>query len=143
MELEPKVWGPHYWFVLFSIALSYPTHANNVVKKKYYDFIQNFPLFIPHREIGNDFMQLIDTYPVTPYLDNRDSFLRWVHFIHNRVNITLGKEEISLKKALEEYYIHYESNKVIQKNTMKITKYILAWMILCFVIILVFYYYNM
>lgn len=143
MELEPKVWGPHYWFVLFSIALSYPTHANNVVKKKYYDFIQNFPLFIPHREIGNDFMQLIDTYPVTPYLDNRDSFLRWVHFIHNRVNITLGKEEISLKKALEEYYIHYESNEVIQKNTMKITKYILAWMILCFVIILVFYYYNM
>ena len=99
MELEPKVWGPHYWFVLFSIALSYPTHANNVVKKKYYDFIQNFPLFIPHREIGNDFMQLIDTYPVTPYLDNRDSFLRWVHFIHNRVNITLGKEEISLKKV--------------------------------------------
>ena len=88
-------------------------------------------------------MQLIDTYPVTPYLDNRDSFLRWVHFIHNRVNITLGKEEISLKKALEEYYIHYESNEVIQKNTMKITKYILAWMILCFVIILVFYYYNM
>jgi hypothetical protein len=143
MELEPKIWGPHYWFVLFSIALSYPTHANNVVKKKYYDFIQNFPLFIPHREIGNDFMQLIDTYPVTPYLDNRDSFLRWVHFIHNRVNITLGKEEISLKKALEEYYIHYESNEVIQKNTMKITKYILAWMIVCFVIILVFYYYNM
>jgi hypothetical protein len=143
MELEPKIWGPHYWFVLFSIALSYPTHANNVVKKKYYDFIQNFPLFIPHREIGNDFMQLIDTYPITPYLDNRDSFLRWVHFIHNRVNITLGKEEISLKKALEEYYIHYESNEVIQKNTMKITKYILAWMIVCFVIILVFYYYNM
>ena len=55
MELDPKVWGPHYWFVLQTISLSYPLSPNDVTKKKYYDFIQNLPLFLPISKIGDDF----------------------------------------------------------------------------------------
>ena len=47
MILDPKIWGPHYWFVLHTIALQYPLHPTKIIKKKYYDFIQNLPLFIP------------------------------------------------------------------------------------------------
>jgi hypothetical protein len=64
MALDPKVWGPFYWFVLHTIALTYPTHPNDVIKKKYYDFIQNLPLFLPVPEIGNIFTSLLDKYPV-------------------------------------------------------------------------------
>ena len=39
MTLDPKVWGPHYWFVLHTIALKYPLNPNTTIKKKYYDFI--------------------------------------------------------------------------------------------------------
>ena len=42
MALNPKVWRPHYWFVLHTIALTYPLHPNETIKKKYYDFINNF-----------------------------------------------------------------------------------------------------
>lgn len=45
MILNPEVWGPQYWFVLYSIAVSYPMNVNTVTKRKYYDFIQNLPLF--------------------------------------------------------------------------------------------------
>ena len=48
MNLDSKVWGPHYWFVLYSIAITYPNTPNNVTKKKYYEFIQNLPLFRNH-----------------------------------------------------------------------------------------------
>ena len=48
MVLDSKIWGPHYWFVLLTIAISYPIHPNDVTKKKYYELIQNFPLFIPN-----------------------------------------------------------------------------------------------
>ena len=44
MALNPTVWGPHYWFVLHTIALSYPLSPNTTTKKKYYDFIQNLPV---------------------------------------------------------------------------------------------------
>ena len=101
MNFEPEIWGPHYWFFLHTIAESYPLHPTSVTKKKYYDLMINFPLFIPNEDIGNKFSQLLDKYPVAPYLDSRESFVRWMHFIHNKLNIQLGKEELSMPVAVE------------------------------------------
>ena len=53
--LDPKIWGSHFWFVLHTMSLTYPLHPNETTKKKYYDFIQNLPLFLPIAEIGNNF----------------------------------------------------------------------------------------
>ena len=66
--LDAAVWGPHYWFVLFSMAVTYPERPNDVTIKKYYDFIQNLPLFLPNHQMGNAFSELLDKYPVSPYL---------------------------------------------------------------------------
>ena len=60
MVLDSNVWGPHYWFVLLTIAISYPKYPNDVTKKKYYELIQNFPLFIPIPSMGNHFSDLLD-----------------------------------------------------------------------------------
>ena len=85
MVLDSNIWGPHYWFVLLTIAISYPKHPNDVTKKKYYELIHNFPLFIPVSSMGNHFSELLDKYPIAPYLDSRESFIKWVHFIHNKI----------------------------------------------------------
>ena len=87
MVLDPKIWGPHYWFVLHTIALNYPLYPTSTIKKKYYDFIQNFSLFIPINNMANHFNKLLDQFPVTPYLDSRESFIKWMYFIHNQINI--------------------------------------------------------
>jgi len=96
--LDPKVWGPHYWFFLHTLAMTYPHHPNTITKKKYYEFIQNLPLFLPVEEISGEFSKLLDKYPVSPYLDNRESLVRWFHFIHNKVNKKLEKPEITLNE---------------------------------------------
>jgi hypothetical protein len=108
MALNPKIWGPHYWFVLHTITLQYPTMPNETTKKKYYDFIQNLPLFIPNPEIGNQFAEYLDKYPVTPYLDSRESFIKWMNFIHNKVNIKLGKPILSIEEGIHQYYEEYK-----------------------------------
>jgi hypothetical protein len=115
--LDPKVWGPHYWFFLHTLAMTYPHHPNAVTKKKYYEFIQNLPLFLPVEEISSNFSKLIDKYPVTPYLDNRDSFVRWMHFIHNKVNEELEKPQITLNDFFVTYYNEYKT------HDEKITEY--------------------
>lgn len=107
MRFDPEVWGPHYWFFLHTLAHSYPAYPNEVTKRKYYDFIQNLPLFIPNEVVGNKFSRLLDKYPVSPYLDKKDSFIRWVHFIHNKVNASLGKEEYSYEEGIDAYFRHY------------------------------------
>ena len=100
MLFEPSVWGPHYWFFLHTVAECYPENPNEVLKRKYYDLIQNIPLFIPISEIGDKFSRLLDKYPVTPYLCSKQSFVRWMHFIHNKINVSLEKPELSLPEAL-------------------------------------------
>ena len=119
MLLNPQIWGPQYWFFLYTVALSYPLNVNNTTKKKYYDFIQNFPLFIPDSEIGNRFSQFLDSYPVSPYLDSRESFIKWVHFIHNKINIFLGKSEVSYYDAMNKYYENYKLKDVKKKSEKK------------------------
>lgn len=110
--LDPTVWGPHYWFVLHTIALSYPLNPNDITKKKYYDFIQNIPLFIPVESIGNSFSKFIDKYPVTPYLDSRESFMKWMHFIHNKINVALNHPEISYEESMVSYYMNYKPKEL-------------------------------
>jgi hypothetical protein len=114
-------WGPHYWFVLHSVAYNYPTNPNSITKRKYYDFIQNIPLFLPDQEMGDKFSVMLDKYPVSPYLDNKDSFIRWVHFIHNKINVTLGKKEISLYESLDKYHEKNPLEPIIKNMNINIT----------------------
>jgi hypothetical protein len=107
-NLDPKIWGPHYWFFLHTIAMSYPLHPNAVTKKKYYDFVQNIPLFIPVESMAGEFSKLLDQYPVQPYLDNKESFIRWMWFIHNKINTKLEKPQISLNDFYVNYYEEYK-----------------------------------
>jgi len=143
MNLNPDIWGPHYWFVLYTIAISYPINPNDVTKKKYYDFIQNLPLFIPIPNIGNNFSQFIDKYPVTPYLDSRESFTKWLHFIHNKINIYLGKPELSYYESMNKYYENYKL-KTLKKEEEKRKKfkYIFASLIIILLIIVIIFNYN-
>ena len=100
---KSNIWGPHFWYVLHTMAFHYPTTPNKVTKKKYYDTIMNFPLFLPHPKMGNTFSNLLDNYPVTPYLDSQESFIKWTHFIHNQVNELLDKPIMSFSQFIEMY----------------------------------------
>ena len=140
--LDPKIWGPHYWFFLHTVAMTYPHHPNTITKKKYYEFIQNLPLFIPVEKISNEFSKLIDEYPITPYLDNRDSFVRWVHFIHNKINVKLEKPEKSLNDFFVQYYNEYRSNDEKLKQYYKLKGKIVYFGIICAISGTIYYLYD-
>jgi len=136
MSLDPKIWGPHYWFVLHTITLTYPINPNETIKKKYYDLIQNLPLFIPIENIGNYFSELLDKYPISPYLDSRESFIKWMYFIHNEVNKSLGYDELTLAESLEKYYKNYESlEKKSNSNKVKLQQYVYFAILIILIVI--------
>tara|TARA_Y100001970_G_scaffold287016_1_gene410609 strand:- start:3334 stop:3771 length:438 start_codon:yes stop_codon:yes gene_type:complete len=135
-SFDPEVWGPHYWFFLKTLSISYPKKANSVTKKKYYDFIQNLPLFIPHEKIGNHFAELLDKYPVTPYLESRESFMKWVHFIHNIINKMLNKNVVSYEDAINQYYSLYKPKEILHKDQIQYQKTITYIVIISLLIIL-------
>jgi hypothetical protein len=142
MVLDPKIWGPHYWFFLNTIAISYPHYPNTITKKKYYEFIHNMPLFIPIESISTEFSKLIDNYPVTPYLDTRESFVRWVHFIHNKINEKLEKPKVSLNDFYINYYEAYKSSDVKIKEYYQLKKKIIYCLIILLAIYSIYYLYD-
>ena len=140
--LDPKVWGPHYWFFLHTLAMTYPHHPNAVTKKKYYEFIQNLPLFLPVEEISTAFSKLIEKYPITPYLDNRDSFVRWMHFIHNKINVALEKPEVSLNDFFVQYYEQYKSKNEKYLEYYKIQGKVIYLFIVILLVGVIYYLYD-
>ena len=140
--LDPKVWGPHYWFFLHTLAMTYPHHPNAVTKKKYYEFIQNLPLFLPVEEISSSFSKLIEIYPITPYLDNRDSFVRWMYFIHNKINEKLEKPIIPLNEFYINYYDKYKPTGIKLYEFNKIKQKVVYIFIIIGIVFSIYYFYD-
>ena len=114
--LDAKVWGPWYWGFLHTATMTYPLYPNAVTKKKYYDFINMIPLFIPVASMATEFSKLLEKYPVSPYLDSREALIRWMHFIHNKMNERLEKPKISMEEFLTKYYEFYKPKVVSDKE---------------------------
>jgi hypothetical protein len=140
--LDPITWGPHYWFFLHTIAISYPNFPNSITKKKYYDFIQNLSLFLPVESISKDFSNLLNEYPITPYLDNRESFVRWTWFIHNKINEKLEKPKISLDNFYKNYYENYKTKDTKFKELYKFRGKIIYFFIIILITIGVTFLYK-
>ena len=125
MSLNPYVWFPHFKFILQTISVQYPNKPNEVTRKKYYEFVSNLPVFFPMTPLGKTFETMLNKYPVTPYLDNRMSFMKWSHYITNKINEKLELPQKDFYKSLEEYYNEYKPEEELKKEeTEKKRKYI-------------------
>jgi hypothetical protein len=122
--------------------MTYPIRPNDVTKKKYYEFIQNLPLFIPVEAMGNEFSKLLEQYPIITYLDSRDSFIRWMHFIHNKINEKLEKPKISINDFYVKYYEEYKPKNIKMKEYYRWREKIIYILVLLGASGLIVYLYN-
>ena len=99
----PQVWGPSYWDFFHTSLFQYPENPTIGIKKIYYNMITNFGVFLPDKKMQTFYNKLLDTYPVSPYLDNRTSIVKWGWFFHNKVNEKLKKNKITM----DDFYKHY------------------------------------
>ena len=142
IQLDPKVWGPHMWFFINTIAMTYPNRPNAITKKKYYDFMQNLPMFIPIEQMSGEFSKLLDEYPIQPYLDTKESFIRWIWFIHNKINEKLEKPQITLNDFYKQYYEEYKPKNVKLAEYYKMRSKIIYAVIILALIFVIFYLYD-
>ena len=85
---------------------------------------------------------MLDKYPVSPYLENKDSFIRWVIFIHNKINYIVGKEEISIFKAIDCYNDQYRPVTIINYEKTNFRKRIIYVLYILLFLILIYFFYK-
>jgi len=142
MGINYNVWLPKLKFTLQTIAITYPERPNEVSKRKYYDLIQNLPVFFPLEPIGKNFLDLLDKYPVTPYLSSRMSFMKWINFIFNKIHEQLEQPVVEFYDSLEKYYDEYKPKEIRNREIIKTRKRYIQFGGALVIILGIFYFYK-
>ncbi len=113
--MDPKIWGPFFWYVLHIISFNYPLNPSYADKRIYHDFYVNLKDLIPCSNCQKHFRQHLHSNPITPALDSRSDLVKWVIQMHNLVNISLGKPIMTV----EEVIAAYQMNNFLPPNYKK------------------------
>jgi hypothetical protein len=91
--LMTKIWGPHMWFAVHSIAYGYPINPTPDQKEQYKIFLQYLGFVLPCSYCRQSYLFFItdgDTKLTDEVFENRESLTKWTFRIHNRVNNKLS-----------------------------------------------------
>ena len=94
-ELVTGVWARH------------PINPTEHVKRQFYELYQNIFLVMPGNNDIRPYYSYIKKYPVTPYLDSRDSLMQWLFFIRRHVDESMGVEYMGVEYLMAEYNAEY------------------------------------
>jgi hypothetical protein len=106
-EREPRLFGPHYWYMLHNMSLNYPNNASDIAKKKMRAFVEALPFLLPCRDCSEHakfFMaKAMRTNAVDHALESKKNLFTFLWRFHNSVNRRLNKPEVSFNDALSMY----------------------------------------
>lgn len=101
--MDPKIWGRAWWQVLFSLGLGYSLEPNIDQQFAYYRFLMLLSDVLPCESCKINYVQHFKNVPLNFYLYSRKALLEWILMLHNEVNKTQGKPELTLDQAIMKY----------------------------------------
>lgn len=87
-----KVWGPPLWIGLHAITFGYPykideeSEEHQLKKKVYYDFFKLIGEVLPCKYCRQSYKEYFQELDLKEYLHSRESIVRWLYLIHEKVN---------------------------------------------------------
>ena len=130
--LKPNIWGPHGWKFMHYVSLGYPENPTIDNKNRYKNFYYSLQDVLPCEKCRENYKKNILEYPIDDHLDNKDSLVRWVIDIHNRVNTELNKPTLKHQEAIDLYLNSTGDNPMLEYSF----KIIILLIILYFLYIL-------
>lgn len=105
--MDTKIWGPHAWNFLHSVALAYPEKPSMADRNAYYRFFQDLGSVLPCHYCKLHYSEHFVASELTAALESRQLLFEWTVHLHNKVNKALRKPTLSVKEALQELQAQY------------------------------------
>jgi len=113
MSIDPRIWGKHFWFMMYSIALVYPHNPTREDKKNTKHFYSSLGPILPCEKCRRNFNDHIKHYPITDTVfANRSNLVTWVININNEVNKSTGGKIVTYNDIIKEYSIKLNPNNI-------------------------------
>jgi hypothetical protein len=103
MHMPPEVWGPIFWATFHLTSMAYPEQPTYAEKRAAKEFFNAMTHLLPCPVCREHYREILAAMPIDSWLDNRASLTEWVWTLHNRVNVRLGKRELSQAEFVERY----------------------------------------
>lgn len=111
MGFSPKQWGNEGWHLIHYVTLNYPSKPTEEDKKRYMGFLESLQYVLPCEGCSYNWGLKLKENP--PKLDNRKEFFQWSVDMHNEVNKSHGKKELTYEEAL---------NRIAKKKQIELIK---------------------
>jgi len=101
IRMPPQVWGPIFWATLHIASLAYSDTPTDRQKTNIKNFYESMVDVLPCPICRHHYEENLKTIPLDEALKSRMGLVKWVWQMHNKVNIQLGKREITFEEFIE------------------------------------------
>lgn len=133
--MNADIWGPHAWMFLHSITLVYPHNPTTNEKQNYYKFFDNLQNILPCELCKSHYKKHLTEYPLMDNLNSKDSLIRWLINVHNKINLMKGKPQWTYQEVIDHYDKIYENPYIKLRNNTGL------WIFLLLIGLLICIYY--
>ena len=116
MSIDPRIWGPKAWFIMYSVALTYPHKPSLEDKINTKTFYVTIGKVLPCEKCRLNFSVHLEKFPITnDTLDNRRSLVDWLININNEVNKLTKGPIVTYNDIVNKYSVEFNPEN-LNKN---------------------------
>ncbi len=116
--MSPAVWGPIFWTTMHIVSLGYSPKPSEEEQYAATAFYNSLAKTIPCPICRSHYTMFLKEMPVENAVKSRDDLVHWVYTIHNKVNVQLGKPELSFNDYIKTMQRLSERNSVTFNDSM-------------------------
>lgn len=133
-NIDPKLWGKHFWATAHYITISYPNNPTDKEKDNVKNFFGLLAELLPCANCRAHYKNNLKMFPLTDdILNSKYKLIEWLVNLHNEVNGRTGKNIISVEEAIEIY------TKPYQNLSEKYTNFFTIFLLILLIFVLVYY----
>lgn len=99
---SPKIWGPHFWFILRCIAHNYPLNPTPEDAQHVKTFFTELQYILPCEVCKYTFKQHFTKNPIEKGLVNKAKLIEWVELIYQETKKVIQDKRVKILDAYDE-----------------------------------------
>jgi len=100
--MNPELWGPHAWYLIYSIAFTYPSNPTAMDIHNTRNFFECLGKVLPCEACKVNYKKHLIKIPLCDkVLGSRNNLVSWVLSVHNEVNKENGKSKASINDIVK------------------------------------------